>query len=52
MPTTQLMLLGVMVAGFAIFMITLLGVSLYVSAGAKKPAPAEASPVSPARRAD
>ncbi|HXQ13063.1 MAG TPA: hypothetical protein VN814_00410 [Caulobacteraceae bacterium] len=48
MPITQIMILGLVVAGFAIFMITLVSVSTYVSIGKKEPALTRS--VTPARR--
>ena len=50
MSVTELMILGLIVSGFAIFMITLLSVSLYTSAG-KHEALLPIS-VTPARRSD
>ena len=50
MPIMQLMVLGLIVSAFATFIIVLMSVSLYVSAGRNEQAPATA--VSPARRPD
>ncbi|HZZ88023.1 MAG TPA: hypothetical protein VFE13_06775 [Caulobacteraceae bacterium] len=52
MSPVQTMLLGVIVAGFATFMITLFAVSLYVSAGRREDEPAVPRVVTPARRVD
>ncbi|HVN00500.1 MAG TPA: hypothetical protein VMT68_09815 [Caulobacteraceae bacterium] len=50
--TVQLMLLGLMLSGFAIFMIGLLGVSIYVATGERRQETAPARSVTPARRAE
>jgi len=49
-PMMQVMVLGLIISAFAIFIIVLLSVSLYVSAGRKAEAPARA--VTAARRPD
>lgn len=48
MPIVQLMVLGLIVSAFALFIIVLLSVSLYVESGKKEEAPTTA--VTPARR--
>ena len=50
MPIVQLMVLGLVISAFAIFIIVLLSVSLYASARRKDEAPA--TTVTPARRPD
>jgi len=52
MPLVQMMLLGVIVSGFIIFMITLFCVSIYVSAGSRRAEQPIARTVTPARRFD
>ncbi|MEJ0065086.1 MAG: hypothetical protein WDM85_06305 [Caulobacteraceae bacterium] len=51
MPIVQLLLLGLIISGFLIFMVTLLSVSIYVSLGSPTPKPV-ARTVTPARRFD
>ena len=48
MPVVQLMILGLIVSGFAIFIIVLLSVSLYASISKKQETPE--TTVTPARR--
>lgn len=48
MPIVQLMVLGLIISGFAIFIIGLLSVSIYVSISEKEEPPA--ATVTPARR--
>jgi hypothetical protein len=50
MPIAQLMVLGLIVSAFAIFIIVLLSASLYVAAERKEDAPVTS--VTPARRPD
>ena len=52
MSTVQLMLFGLILSAFALFMITLFAVSLYVSAGQRDNEAKIARVVTPARRAE